>query len=197
MPGIILAVTLGGIFLYSSIKGLSVVDILGGKGTEGDPLDPSGAHYQNTSAAGGGIAPTEVDSGSDKASNVGGSASVSGSPKNVIDTVVLPIARQYGISRTVAQNDAGNASHGPTVTGTRSDHQGPPSERWAADMSNGSAPTPQMDRLAKALATRFNIPWNGSGASSATHGGYRYQLIYRSMVGGNHYNHVHLGIAKV
>ena len=68
---------------------------------------------------------------------------------------------------------------------------------WAADMSNGGSPTPQMDRLARALAQEFRIPWSGSGAVSSTTGRYRFQLIYRSNVGGNHFNHVHFGVKRI
>lgn len=125
------------------------------------------------------------------------SDTVAGSPKNIIDNVILPMARAHGINKSVSQNDRDNASHGPTVNGNRSDHQGPPGVAWAADMSNGSSPTPQMDALARDLARKFDIPWNGSGLVTVTHGHYRYQLIYRTNEGGNHYNHVHFGIRKV
>lgn len=136
----------------------------------------------------------------DSASEAGGE--IAGSPKDVIDNVVLPIARECGVKKTVSENDAANARHGPTVSGSRSDHQGPPEEAWAADMSNGSSPTPEMDKLARALAKKFNVPWTGSGAVSHNlefkqlGNKYRVQLIYRSNVGGNHYNHVHFGIRR-
>jgi hypothetical protein len=94
-------------------------------------------------------------------------------------------------------NDAANAAHGPTNTGNRSDHQGPGNVAWAADISNGGSPTPEMDKLARSLAQRFGIPWSGAGLVNATHGGYRYQLIYRTMEGGNHFNHVHFGVKDV
>ena len=125
------------------------------------------------------------------------SGAIEGTPKHIIDTIVLPIAQQCGINRTVAMNDAGNASHGTTNTGNRSDHQGPPDVAWAADISNGGNPTPEMDKLARSLAQRFGIPWTGSGLVNATHGGYRYQLIYRTTQGGNHFNHVHFGVKDV
>jgi hypothetical protein len=125
------------------------------------------------------------------------SGPIEGSPKDIIDNIVLEIARDVGINRSVAENDASNARHGPTVSGGTSDHQGPPNVRWAADMSNGSSPTDEMDALARRLAKRFGIEWSGSGAVSATHDGYRFQLIYRSNVGGNHFNHVHFGIEVV
>jgi hypothetical protein len=121
-------------------------------------------------------------------------------PKDIIDKVVLPIARKNGINITAAQVAAANARHGPTVSGGRSDHQGPPSERWAADISNGSSPTKQMDALAKELAEEFGIPGGPyvfpAGASVNTESGFRFQLIYRvsgQQNGGNHQNHVHFG----
>lgn len=130
---------------------------------------------------------------------------IDGSPKQIIDTVVLPLSRAVGVPRSVAENDAANERHGPTTSGGRSDHQGPPDEAWAADMSNGTSPTPEMDRLATALAERFGLrPLDlrttgvaGSRQeSSRTSGGYRIQLIYRSRLGGNHDNHVHLGVRR-
>jgi hypothetical protein len=54
-----------------------------------------------------------------------------------------------------------------------------------------------MDALARSLAKRFDIPWSGAGLVNATHGGYRYQLIYRTNLGGNHFNHVHFGVRDV
>jgi peptidoglycan hydrolase-like protein with peptidoglycan-binding domain len=122
---------------------------------------------------------------------------IEGTPKHIIDTIALPIAQQCGINRTSAMNDAANAAHGPTNTGNRSDHQGPGNVAWAADISNGGSPTPEMDKLARSLAQRFGIPWSGAGLVNATHGGYRYQLIYRTMEGGNHFNHVHFGVKDV
>jgi len=126
---------------------------------------------------------------------------VDGTPRQIINEIVLPIAREEGINISVDENDAANARHGPTTSGGTSDHQGPPDVRWAADMSNGTSPTPQMDALFKRLAKRFDISVTSSGYTwglfNATHDGYRFQLIYRTTEGGNHYNHVHFGVAKV
>jgi peptidoglycan hydrolase-like protein with peptidoglycan-binding domain len=119
---------------------------------------------------------------------------IEGTPKHIVDTIVLPIAQRCGINRTPAMNDAANAVHGPTSTGARSDHQGPGNVAWAADMSNGGSPTPEMDKLARSLAQRFDIPWDGAGLRNAIHGGYRYQLIYRTK---DHFDHVHLGVKDV
>jgi peptidoglycan hydrolase-like protein with peptidoglycan-binding domain len=125
------------------------------------------------------------------------SGPIEGTPKHIVDAIALPIARSCRINRSTAENDAANARHGSTVTGGRSDHQGPPTVAWAADISNGGSPTPEMDRLARRLARRFGIDWHGSGLVNATHSGYRFQLIYRTYVGGNHFNHVHFGVRDV
>jgi hypothetical protein len=129
----------------------------------------------------------------------GAMATASGTPEQIIDTCVVPLAQKHGMVTGTSPGAiaAANARHGPTVSGSRSDHQGPPSVAWASDMSNGSSPTPQMDALAKDLSTTFGIPWTGAGLVSATKGGYRYQLIYRTTEGGDHYNHVHFGCRKV
>lgn len=119
-------------------------------------------------------------------------------PQSIIDEIVIPMAQGHGINVTPASVTAANHRHSPrTLSGNISDHNGPPSRAWAADMSNGNSPTPEMDALARDLAHQFGIPWNGSGAKSVTRDGFRYQLIYRSLVGGNHFNHVHFGVKRV
>lgn len=62
-----------------------------------------------------------------------------------------------------------------TTTGNLSQH----AVGMAADFSNGSSPTPQMDALAE---------WARRLIGKAF-----YQVLYRTMVGGNHFNHVHIG----
>lgn len=129
-----------------------------------------------------------------------GTAAVAGSPKHIIDTQVIPLAAKNKMKtgNTVAANDAANAGRrgGRTTSGGQSDHGGPPNERWAVDTSNGSSPTPEMDQLARDLAKAFGLKWNGSGMANETKGGMRIQMIYRSMIGGNHFNHVHFGVRK-
>lgn len=129
--------------------------------------------------------------------SAGGKPPLGQTPAQIINHFVVPLARKNGIDVSPKSVAEANARHGPTVSGGRSDHQGPSANAWAADLSNGSAPTPQMDRLARSLATAFGIPWSGSGLVSKTlPGGYRVQLIYRTTQGGNHFNHVHFGIRK-
>lgn len=55
-----------------------------------------------------------------------------------------------------------------------------------------------MDQLAAEIAADLGHKgWKGGGVLNVVKDGYRYQLIYRTMDGGNHYNHVHLGIKYV
>jgi hypothetical protein len=115
-----------------------------------------------------------------------------GTPEEIVNQVV-DYAHANGFPAvTRATVRAANATHGPTVSGGRSDHQGPPETAWAADISNGTT-TPEEDALAQAISDAFDIPWNGSGLVTVARGKYEIQLIYRTMEGGDHFTHVHFG----
>lgn len=93
------------------------------------------------------------------------------------------------------------ASNGLVVTSlkrstgsTGSDHHVSQRQSFAADQSNGSAPTPQMDRAAQAIAAALGHPSFRAGVLNVTHGPARAQLLWRTNVGGNHFNHVHFGV---
>lgn len=75
-----------------------------------------------------------------------------------------------------------------------SDHHTSQSRSDAVDLSNGSAPTPAMDRTARQIAARLGVPNWQYGMLKRTINGYRVQLLYRTNVGGNHFNHVHVGV---
>lgn len=117
-------------------------------------------------------------------------------PGQIVNRIVLE-SQGFGFPHMTLQRvrDA-NAAHGPTVHGTRSDHQGPPDYAWAADISNGSSPTDEMDRFARKIAHWFGGPWSGSGITDWWVNGYRYQMLYRTDTGGNHWNHIHIGIRR-
>lgn len=122
---------------------------------------------------------------------------LNGTPRQIIEQSVLPWAMANGFpDETPASVLASNMSHGPTVGGGRSDHQGPGEYAWAADISNGTSPTPEMDRLAQTLATAYGMPWKGSGVTQVEKDGYTVQMLYRTNVGGNHFNHVHIAVRR-
>lgn len=81
------------------------------------------------------------------------------------------IAKRFGVMISDFMRPAGTR----TLTGNISQH----STGHAVDFSNGSSPTPQMDALAE---------WARRLIGKAF-----YQVLYRTMVGGNHFNHVHIG----
>jgi hypothetical protein len=128
-------------------------------------------------------------------STVGGELGVlEGTPKEIVDRVVVYAHRTYGFAVSPATVKAANATHGPTVDGGRSDHQGPPDQAWAADISNGTM-TPEERKLAEDIAEAFDIPWQMGDLATVTHGGYQLQLIHGcSDCGGDHTDHVHFGV---
>lgn len=76
---------------------------------------------------------------------------------------------------------------------TTSDHHVSQKRSFAVDLSNGQRPTREMDRVAAILGTLLGSPgWKG-GVLTRQIGRCRFQLLYRTQVGGNHDNHVHLG----
>lgn len=133
---------------------------------------------------------------------------LSGTPKDVIDNVVLPIGASHNLNAasgaplTPENVAAANSSHPDTSSsGNLSDHAGPGNERWAVDMGMGtSSPTPQMDACAEELAQVFRLSWTGNppaGSAEDTRSGFNFQLIYRTPEGsvyGNHMDHVHFGL---
>lgn len=80
---------------------------------------------------------------------------------------------------------------------SRSDHHASQKSSFAADLSNGSRPTPQMDRAARQIAAMLGVRKWGYGELARIIGPYRWQVLYRTNVGGNHYNHVHVGCRRV
>ena len=121
---------------------------------------------------------------------------LAGTPEQIVNGVVA-YAHEHGFPNVTAETvRVANAAHGPTVSGGRSDHQGPPEQAWAVDISNGTSPTTEMDALARTIAGSFSIPWQGSGLVTAGNSAYRLQLIYRTCGGGDHWNHIHFGVQR-
>lgn len=61
-------------------------------------------------------------------------------------------------------------------------------------------PVPKADAAASAIVSALGGPanWGKTGGNFVTTiNGIRYQVIYRSNIGGNHYNHIHIGARRV
>lgn len=95
-------------------------------------------------------------------------------------------------------------------SGSRSDHDVGNEDAYAYDLSNGSAPTPEMDRAATRVMHRIGFkdyrmgqPIDTSSGVRTIHtkqGSFRVQVIYRgsgAAFGGNHTNHLHIGVKRI
>jgi len=134
---------------------------------------------------------------------------IEGTPKEIIDNVVIPMALainpefKSGYTHAILSPESvklANDNHGHTVDGKKSDHEGPEWYSWAADMSVDWVDHYQgdkwMDELAQQLGDTFNIhPVSGGCIRSVSADGrYTFQICYLTNVGGDHYNHVHFGV---
>lgn len=93
-----------------------------------------------------------------------------------------------------------------TASGGVSDHYRGNRDSYAWDMSDGSQPTPGMDKTAMRIAKALGAggQWRKQGRAGVLNvtkkiegRTYRFQMLYRTNTGGNHYNHVHLGVDRV
>lgn len=95
-------------------------------------------------------------------------------------------------------------------SGSRSDHDLGNKDAYAYDLSNGKAPTPEMDRAALRVMRRLGFKDyqmgeaidTGSGVKTiqTKQGRFRVQVIYRgsgAAFGGNHLGHLHIGVKRV
>jgi len=102
-------------------------------------------------------------------------------------TVLADMAERYGLVPTSQKRDTKLSA-----SGLPSDHWVGSKNAYAYDMGGSVA---KMDEAARALTQRLGIPYKG-GALVATKilNGLRYQILYRTNVGGNHFNHIHIGV---
>src|SRR4051794_32274770 len=120
----------GGLLLEAGISGRSLRDVVLNLATANHRLKVD-LPTASAIGSGEGSAPTNNDFLNSVLGETGG---VKGkTPKGVIDSIVIPIAKKHGWRGSAATIAAANAVHGPTTTGGRSDHQGPPSKAWAGD----------------------------------------------------------------
>jgi hypothetical protein len=112
-----------------------------------------------------------------------------------------------GVPNTnVTSEKRGNPS---PVAGTNSDHYVGNKNAFAYDIAvpGHQQPTPQLDKIASRMVRVLSRldpnqkeirNWGPKGGNfSATVNGIRYQLIWRSNTGGNHYNHINVGARRV
>lgn len=110
-----------------------------------------------------------------------------------IATSMADVARKGGLSVMSEKRETKN-----TASGGVSDHWVGSKDAYAYDLSNGSNPTPEMDAVARQLAQLLGVRYDGKSelVLTKTINGYRYQILYRTNVGGNHFNHIHVGVRR-
>lgn len=102
-----------------------------------------------------------------------------------------------GLSATSRKRDRRD-----TASGNVSDHWSGNPVAYAIDWSNGGSPTPQMDAASEHVMARLGITHHGQAElhhyANHTIGGLlvRVEVIYRSNDGGNHFNHIHVGVER-
>lgn len=96
----------------------------------------------------------------------------------------IAIARRNGLTITSRKRSWGS---------TRSDHHTSQRHSYAADMSDGSSPTPGMDQTARQIAAALGRPGWRAGILNVRASGMRAQLIWRWT---GHFNHVHFGVRR-
>jgi hypothetical protein len=86
-----------------------------------------------------------------------------------------------------------------TKSNNVSDHWNGMLYGYAYDLSDGGSPTPGMDQAARDIMAALGVNYDGRSelVENVTKNGYRVQVLYRTNVGGNHFNHVHVGVRKV
>lgn len=108
----------------------------------------------------------------------------------------MALARLSGL--TITSSKRGTRS---TASGGTSDHWVGNTNAYAVDLGwGGSSPTAQADAAASRIVAALggSASWGSSGGVfNTTLNGLRFQVIYRSNVGGNHFNHIHVGVKKV
>lgn len=183
----------GGLLLEAGISGRSLVDVVRGLATANHRLKIKIPAEQTTGAAAGeGPSPT----GDDFVDSIlGATGGLKGkSPKGAIESVIIPIAKKHGWRGNAATIVAANAVHGPTKSGGRSDHQGPPSQRWAGDFGTAMFPhgASDVDAFMKEVAQTLGFPTH-TGLQTKNVDGFQVQLIWQAP---DHYDHGHVGFHK-
>lgn len=113
---------------------------------------------------------------------------------HVVARSFADVGFEYGLKAVSEKRD-----RKATASGGVSDHWVGSKTSYAYDLSNGSAPTEEMDKAAIEIAARLGVKYTAKGplVLTKTVNGYRVQVLYRTNVGGNHFNHIHVGVRKV
>jgi hypothetical protein len=112
--------------------------------------------------------------------------------KKFVD-LAIRLARRRGCSPVSLKRSTQS-----TASGGVSDHWAGATHSFAADLGSCdlSVPLGAADLAARDIAVVFGLLQH-SGAVTAIHDRYRIQLIWQTDVGGNHYDHIHIGVRNL
>jgi len=145
------------------------------------------------------------------AGNVGGHYHGDGHDHSHDNMVEITPGQGWGGSEGFIKSAHGDLPDGFAITSAKRDRQhtksGGTSDHWsgntnayAHDIGWGSSqPTSASDAYASRIVAALGGPanWGATGGNfKGSRDGYNYQVIYRSNVGGNHFNHIHFGARK-
>ncbi len=107
--------------------------------------------------------------------------------------IAVQIAHRHGCSVTSAKRASET-----TTSGNVSDHWEGATHSYAVDLGGCdlSFPGGAADQVASEVAATFGLPAH-TGVVDAYHGHYRIQLLWQTYTGGDHYDHVHVGIRNL
>lgn len=156
----------------------SVGSLSGGGGDSGLPGNTTGDDAPNGSAK-----PTSGGIGNDWAGSM-----------PVLLNLTRPIKGPSGKGgMTVGNNKRDRQS---TASGNISDHWKGHKGAYAEDLSG---PVANMDQAAKDLMKLLGVDYNGKSELvwNKNIDGYRVQVLYRTMEGGDHFDHIHIGVESL
>ena len=117
-------------------------------------------------------------------------------PRGLLERLLHELQGDFHIHTSSSSQAAANRRHGPTISGSRSDHQGPGHYAWALDVP--AITGLEGDRIASDVAHYLRLDWPGSGLHTEVKrfGGRRYQLqlIWRAP---GHFGHIHVGAHRL
>lgn len=100
------------------------------------------------------------------------------------------MAAAHGLTSTSEKRDRQR-----TASGNVSDHWTGSTNAYAVDLSGT---VEQMDAAAARIAASLGVRWDGRSPLEIRKvvNGYRIQVLYRTQTGGNHDDHIHVGVRK-
>lgn len=201
MPLALFLIVAGIIGLESALKGVSVIDLMKGLGA---PLDPGGKHFTPTSDVSGSV-DNAVASASNAISKTTGKVVIAAGagrrPNKPVMDFLTAMAGLMPDGKVTVTTSTNHSKY--TTSGTVSDHyNGNAADLGiAGNMHHGDMyASAALQVLGQSKSEADATAHAGKGTDftnphSYSWNGHRVQVGWRTLVGGNHFTHVHIGVA--